>query len=135
MPKFEDHIAQSKRNLTFLEIINNNAPAHLDWQVTVCFYTALHLVNAHLAHFGMQYRSHTDVKFHINPENVTSLMRLPEDIYLAYEALFSNSRRSRYLVNQKDNNLKSETMAFTSGKHLGKAIRHLNTICLYFSQQ
>lgn len=134
MPKFQDHITQANKNLAFLEIINHTAPEHHDWQVTTCFYTALHLVNAHLAHFDMQYRSHTDVKYAINPHNSTSIMRLPEDIYVAYESLFSHSRRSRYLINNKDDKLHTDIMAFTGSKHLAKVIRHLDTICIYFAQ-
>jgi hypothetical protein len=62
MPQFADHIKQANSNFLFLKSVNQTSPAHVDWQVTVCFYTALHLVNAHLAKYNQQFRNHTDVK-------------------------------------------------------------------------
>jgi hypothetical protein len=132
VPQFDDHIKQAKSNLSFLEIINQSAPIHFDWQVTACFYAALHLVNAHLANFGQQYRSHTDVKDVINPYNTTSVMKLTPDAYTAYESLFSLSRRARYLINKKDDNLFTDAPFFTHEKHLAKSIRHLEALCCYF---
>lgn len=132
MPRYEDHITQVKSNLNFLKTINEHAPNHLDWQVTTCFYTALHLVNAHLATLNLQYRSHTDVRDIINPYKTLSLGKLPEDEFVAYDSLFSYSRRACYLVNQKDNKLKTEDVFFTYDKHLAKSIRHLEVICQFF---
>jgi hypothetical protein len=62
----EDHLRQATRNLKFLENINQLVTDSMDWQVTACFYTALHLINAHLANFGMQYKTHHDVKMCIS---------------------------------------------------------------------
>ena len=44
MPQFEDHVKQAQHNLKFLENINAGNYDCVDWQVTTCFYTALHLV-------------------------------------------------------------------------------------------
>ena len=99
MPQFEDHIAQAERNFRILEQVNKHIHNSQDWQVTIIFYTALHLVNAHTAKVGLQYRKHSDVMHAINPFNTTSLAKLDENIYVAYESLMSLSRRSRYLVN------------------------------------
>ena len=74
-------------------------PSQFDWQVTICFYTAVHLINCHLANFGLQYRKHKDVKDALNPYTI-SPAKLPEDEYSAYISLQSLSRRSRYLVNE-----------------------------------
>ncbi len=134
MPQFDDHIYQAKENFSFLSIINQTASEHYDWQVTVCFYTSLHLVNAHLAKFNQQFRNHKDVSNVISPYNSTSLMKLPADVYVAYEALFSLSRRSRYLTNMKDDKLKSDIAFFTHEKHLSRAVRHLELIFNYFDQ-
>jgi hypothetical protein len=133
VPKFDDHIIQAKRNLAFLEIINASAPQHIDWQVTVCFYAALHLVNAHLAKNGQQYRTHIDVKAHISPFGSLPIMAIPKDEYAAYESLFSLSRRARYLVNETEKD--ATDAAFTKDKHLAKAIRHLECLCSYFSNK
>ena len=133
MPKFEEHIQQAEHNLEFLANINETIPNCIDWQITVCFYTALHLVNAHLSKFGHQYRKHTDVQHAINPEVQISPSKLPEDEYVAYTALQQLSRRSRYLVNEKDSKLKETAAARTYDTHLSKAIKHLDRLSHYFS--
>ena len=133
MAQYDDHIKQAKRNLVFLSNINNNITDCIDWQVTTCFYTAVHLVNAHLSKFALQYRNHTDVKDALNPENQLSLTKLPESEYIAYIKLQSLSRRSRYLVEEGDRNLNATQAFITYDKHLGKAIRHLNILIIYFS--
>jgi len=131
LPSFSDHVNQFSRNLQFLEGINGHLPDQFDWQVTVCFYTALHLMNAHLAKFGMQYRTHSDVTGEINPENLTSIMKIPEDPYAAYVSLLNLSRRARYLCSEKKSK-DSNIAFFTYDKHLAKAIRHLETIIAWF---
>ncbi len=138
MAQFDEHIQQAKRNLQFLELINKSHPGFCDWQVTVCFYTALHFVNAHISNFGMQYRKHVDVKDAINPRNRNSLnsgSSLPDNEYLAYTKLQSLSRRSRYLVNEKDGNLSSTTASLTYEVHFKRALMHLNTVIKYISNQ
>ncbi len=107
----------------------------MDWQVTVCFYAALHLVNAHLATFNLQYRSHTNVKQALNPEKAISPSKLPEEEYVAYTALQMLSRRSRYLVNEKDGQIGATSAAYTNEKHLAKAIRHIDRLANYFRQR
>lgn len=132
MASFEDHISQAKRNLMFFQEVNSKIKDSTDWQVTVCFYTALHLVNAHLSKFSLQYRRHTDVKNALNPLHKLSPSQLPEDQYIAYATLQMLSRRSRYLVNEKDKNIGSNKANFTYDKHLAKAIKHLDTLILHF---
>lgn len=114
-----------------------NGQQFVDWQVTTCFYCAVHLVNAHLSLHNMQYRKHVDVKDAINPKNAQSISNnssFPDDVYLAYTKLQSLSRRSRYLVNDNDNNLNSDKAALTFDVHLAKAIRHLNTMWEYMNK-
>jgi hypothetical protein len=132
---FDEHINQAKRNLAFLETINHNVTDCTDWQVTVCFYTALHLINAHLSKFDMQYRKHVDVKNALNPERKLSISKLPEDQYVAYTALQMLSRRSRYLVNEKDGKIGLEMAALTYETHLAKAIKHLDCLVLFFKEK
>lgn len=138
MPLFDEHIQQAKHNLQFLEVVNAAGDKYCDWQVTVCFYTSLHLVNAHLSLYNMQYRKHVDVKDAINPKNIRSNnagSALPDKEYLAYTKLQSLSRRSRYLVNEKDGNIGSAQAFFTFDVHLNKALKHLNTLLLFFSKK
>jgi hypothetical protein len=132
---FDEHINQAKRNLKFLESINNNIDNCYDWQATVCFYTSLHLVNAHLSKFNLQYRKHSDVNYALNFTVTTSVSKLPEDEYIAYTSLQSLSRRSRYLVNEKDNNIGNEKAFLTYEKHLAKAIKHLDLLISYFNNK
>lgn len=115
--------------------INTKVTDCYDWQVTVCFYTALHLVNAHLSQYNLQYRKHKDVNYALNFANATSPARLPEDEYLAYTALQSLSRRSRYLVNEKDNNLSSAQAFLTYDKHFARSLRHLNKLLQHFESR
>lgn len=133
MATFQEHINQAKCNITFLQNINNIVDDCIDWQVTVAFYTALHLVNAHISSSGLQYRRHTDVKDVLNPYNKLSLLKLPEDEYTSYVSLQSLSRRARYLVSEKDNNLADATAFFTYEKHLAKAFKHLDVLMRYFT--
>lgn len=134
LPKFEDHITQAKRNLSFLERANASTPEFLDWQVTVCFYTAVHLVNAHLSLYGMQYRRHKDVNAALNPKDMDSInagSSFKESEYLAYKKLQSLSRRSRYLIN--GDRPEEETACLIYDTHLAKSLRHLNTLIKFFT--
>jgi hypothetical protein len=130
---FQEHINQANCNIAFLQSINNAIDNCIDWQVTVAFYTALHLVNAHISSNGLQYRRHTDVKDVLNPYNKLSLLKLPEDEYAAYVSLQSLSRRARYLVSEKDGNIETKTAFLTYEKHLAKAFKHLDLLMQYFT--
>jgi len=135
LPNFSDHIEQAKHNLTFLEFVNQKGLKFLDWQVTTAFYIGVHLVNSHLSTHNMQYRKHVDVKNAINPrqqKSVASGSALPQNEYLAYTKLQSLSRRSRYLVNEKDDNLGTKQAFKTYDIHFARALRHLNTLILFF---
>ena len=132
MALFDEHIAQAMSNFRFLETVNRNVTNYYDWQVTVCFYSALHLVNAHLTKHSLQYRQHKDVNHALNPEVAVSVSKLPMDEYEAYIGLQRLSRRSRYLVNEKDGNVSTEKGFFTYEVHLGRAIRNLDKLMIYF---
>ncbi|SFD13916.1 hypothetical protein SAMN05518672_101670 [Chitinophaga sp. CF118] len=139
MPQFLDHVNQAKHNISFLENINSSNPAgYIDWQVTSCYYVAVRLINAHLANHDMQYRTHVDVKDAINPHSASSIRQgsaLEQTEYLAYVKLQSLSRRSRYLVNEKDDNLNEQKVFLTYDVHFEKALRHLNTLIIYFNKK
>lgn len=134
MPKFVDHIEHSQSNLDFLSFLthNTNEDEYLDWKVTTCFYVAVHIMNAHLANFSLQFRTHVDVDRHINPFTHVNIAKVSENVYVAYQQLSILSRRSRYLVNQK--NLDSSSAAFCKGAHFAKAINKLE-ILLEFSKE
>ena len=135
MASFDEHISQVKRNLLFLEEVNKSVSNSDDWQVTTCFYVAVHLVNAHLSHFGSQYRKHVDVNYALNPEVSTSITKVPEPVYLAYIKLQNLSRRARYLCNDSPGRAGDERAFLTYTKHVAKAIRHLNTLITFFAEK
>lgn len=129
MATYPDYINQAQKNLNFLCQVNSTIPESWDWQVTVSFYTALHLINAHIVQVtGTHYRSHEQVGIAINPYHI-SPAKLPEDVYLGYVKLQALSRRARYLYNEKN---KDDRAHFTYDKHLSRAVRHLDCILKYF---
>ena len=133
MALYEAHIDQAKKNLRFLIETNSNKSVHWDWQVTTCFYVAVHLANAHLAKVAnLHYRTHEDVKNAISP-NPMSIGQLPPSIYLSYAKLEGLSRRSRYLCHQEPSNKEGADIAFfTYDKHFAKAIKNLDKVMEYF---
>lgn len=135
MPSFKEHLLQAERNLAFMQRINTSVPDCDDWQVTACFYAGLHLINAHISNAHLQFRKHKDVENAINPFNRLSPCALPEHVFTAYQKLQVLSRRSRYLVNLKDGKLGDNQAYFTNSKHFSKALRHLDTLLIYFSEK
>lgn len=133
MSSYSDHIAQAKNNLTFLESVNTQFPKVYDWQVTIAFYAALHLVNGHVKKtMGVYHTTHKDLAQMISPQaRIKSPAQLSEDAFVAYEALFILSRRARYLYSVKQ----QKKPSFTYHKHLAKAIRHLNTVMSFLDNQ
>jgi hypothetical protein len=136
---FSEHILQAKNNLVFLSEINKNINNRWDWQVTTCFYSAVHLINAHLVNkTGKNYLSHNQVAEHINPYNNLSVSKLDEETYLSYNKLHQLSRRSRYLLNEnfkKKGVVDVQPACITYDKHLKKAIRHLDNVINYISKE
>lgn len=132
MGTFKEHIQQSHNNIRFLSKISTNLEDCWDWQVTVCFYSALHLINAHVVKkFDANYLSHSKVDEVINPFNDMSLAKLDENIYKSYIKLFQLSRRSRYLLSEnfhKAEKLDIQIACATYSKHLKRAISHLDVI-------
>jgi hypothetical protein len=135
LANFKEHFSQAKRNLDFVVTVNEKVKESWDWQIVSAFYVAVHLVNGHLAYkAGLHYRSHSQVKQALNPNNAESSCILPEDIYTAYQKLEGLSRRARYLCSDDQNN--KESIAFlTQEKHFKKAILQLDTILFFFERE
>lgn len=136
MATFDNHADQAKRNLAFLVGINASHTSNWDWQVTVCYYVAVHLVNAHLARqANLHYRTHDDVKNAINPYR-PNVYPVPTDVYLAYLKLEGLSRRSRYLChdNPAQGSATAEIGHMTYDKHFAKAIKQLDKILKHFNE-
>lgn len=132
MANFADHIAQAQKNLLFLQEISGKLTAqYLDWNVTVCYYVAVHLVNSHIASITNQhYRKHEEVSKALNPNITLSLTKVPEKVYLAYNHLQNLSRRSRYLISDSMSN-RSESANLTYDKHFKRSLVHLDTLIEY----
>lgn len=135
MANFDEHIKQSKQNLTFLNDINLNVDNHWDWKVTVSFYVAVHLINSHIAKKANQhYRSHSEVSNALFPENLTSICKLNDREYTAYKKLQNLSRRARYLCHDDSSN-RSTDVHFTYDRHFAKAIKNLEILLTFIAKE
>lgn len=132
MSRYQAHLKQANANLDFLGIVNNADPTRYDWQTTVAFYSALHLVNAWLCEYGARYRSHHDVKDAINPRTGRP-SAVTDQAYADYQALFRLSRRARYLLDETSAD--ENRVAHTSEKHFAKAMRRLDRLMAYFQAE
>jgi len=79
MPTVQQHIAQWKHNRTFAKSIDK---AYQDWQVTVIFYAALHLVNAALVTLKEPVSNHSDRNLKVKTNSAfASIRRQYLDLY------------------------------------------------------
>jgi len=135
LASFDTHINQAKKNLEFLIETDSRNNKNWDWQITICFYAAVHIVNAHLAKVAnLHYRTHEAVKNAINPFATLSTTKVPQEIYLAYTKLEGLSRRARYLCHEKSVDEPTKEF-FTYDKHFARAIKHLDIILDYFKKE
>ena len=131
MALFDSHLDQAKANLDFLKRINETINNRYDWQITVCFYVAVHLISGYLADkAGKHFQSHSQVLNAINPEGQSSLS-ISEDAYFAYKSLQNLSRRSRYLINDKESEREPSDCFLTHSVHFHKALRYLDEIMTF----
>ena len=137
MAKFDEHVKQATSNLSLLHHTNKSKNDAWDWQVTMCFYTAVHLVNAHIAHKqDLHYRSHKQVKHALNPaKSIPIGTELTEELYKSYVKLQNLSRRSRYLCLDSEDVPESDVAYLTFDKHLAKAIYHLDRLMDFINKE
>jgi hypothetical protein len=132
MASYGSHLAQANKNLQFLQSIS--PIENYEWQVTVCFYVAVHLVNAHLAiKANLHYRTHSQVEQAINPFNNLSPYKLNDTDFLAYSKLHNLSRRARYLIHDNMDN-RDATECLTYSKHLAKSLKNLDSLLSFFEK-
>ena len=91
MPSEGQHISQARSNAQFLSTLRQPPIRHPDWVVTVAFYTALHMIDAHFARTG-QAGSH----FRKHNERNTAVANRLQSIADIYMGLYLASRRARY---------------------------------------
>lgn len=136
MGSFSAHLLQAKTNLQFLQNVNSNISDCWDWQVTTCFYSALHLISAHIVDkTGKNYLSHSQVSNLINFEEQLSVAKVDEQTYISYKKLQLLSRRSRYLIalSEQSKGVSIQPVCLTYDRHFKKAIYHLDKVMDYVS--
>jgi hypothetical protein len=101
MADFNRHLLRVQENVEFLKQIRTLQPRNWDWEVTVCYYVAVHLVNAHLAKSNLHPITHDETKKIINPQGVFDNQRLPEKVYEEFMFLTNQSRVSRYMYHPR----------------------------------
>ena len=128
MALFDSHINQAKANLDFLKHINETINNRYDWQITVCFYVAVHLISGYIADKASKhFQSHAQTLNAINPDG-HSLLSISEDAYFAYKSLQNLSRRSRYLINDKETEKAPTDCFLTHSVHFHKSLRYLDEV-------
>jgi hypothetical protein len=96
-PDAKRHLEKARSNFVLYSRLKSDA-THLDWAVTVLFYTALHLVQAHIVESAA-------TGFDIprdHPERDSSVARLLPELYTHYRFLSSRSQWARYHVDKPD---------------------------------
>jgi hypothetical protein len=130
---FDDHIRQAKGNISILSEFNQKIENGWDWQVTITYYVAVHLMNAHLAKkANLHYKTLEQVKNALFSQ--TSVAKIPDDVYTSYVKLEGLSRRSRYLCHE-DNSGQPQLPFLTYDKHLKKALKNLDKIISFISKE
>lgn len=121
----EHHFNQAQHNLRLLEQINQSQQ-FWDWQTTILFYSALHLVNGHIFRTtGTRYNSHSDVAniiHHLNPNPAS----LPKQFGIDYGKLQNLSRTARYLY---DSESKEDRIVKSGQDNLVKAVYLYEKVC------
>jgi len=90
MPSDVAHLRQAARNAGFLAALRQRATGSPEWAITVAFYTAVHLVEAHFA------RSQPAVHCRSHADRLTQVSLRLRAIEAEYWALYVASRRARY---------------------------------------
>lgn len=125
MPKEPDHLQRTRDNLDFL--IANQSSTHLHWLVTTTYYTALHLIDAHLSKLNIHPPNHDKRKEVIQAASPFKGASVTSGCYSSYCALEGLSRMARYMCNEK-NNGNSDQAHPTGPRHLKEALRHLTIV-------
>lgn len=91
------HLEQARANRDHAEFLvaqRPSDPTAMQWAVTAAFYCAVHCIEAHLATFGVDSRSHADRGYHMS----VLAYGIPDVVADAYAALKRRSMGARYLM-------------------------------------
>lgn len=90
--QFEDHVHRAKKNLEVLGVLNRYSHVDYSWQVTLCFYTAVHLINSHLSYVaGETFNTHVSTLNRIDPGSPLNIHAVSHTAYKAYLRLHNRS--------------------------------------------
>jgi hypothetical protein len=130
MASFSDHILQAEHNLAYLrQIIHQLHPRNLSWEVTVCYYVAVHLVNAHIeSQLKVSYQSHDRIKKALFYDRHSSA-RISKQAFDTYNQLTRLSRIARYLFDSQT----ALTPVQITQQHRADAELYLNRLIAYFN--
>lgn len=120
MPAQRQHWLQAEHNEQFLSSLDLDQTPFLDWAITVCFYAALHYVDAYLALLGLHPSTHSE-----REKEVRHRLR---PLYFHYRSLKRHSLDARYGAFQVD-----PTTVFTSNLVKGLQSRQLAAIRSYIT--
>lgn len=128
-PLHKAFLEQALRNLRSLSAFSA-LPNCCDWQITVCFYTSVHLLKSHLARHNETATKHEMLKHKISDNNtvIPSPCIFPERGRLAHRSLEQLSHESRYVFSDGGNPSIDVTMPIFSDGKLLEAVRKLNTV-------
>jgi len=133
MVSFEEHLQQAKSNLSALRVMLDTD--HFDWQVTISFYVALHLLSAHMAFQGVHVSTHKKARDNLLSLAEKNNVKADSDIFSYYDMLEGLSREARYLHNgESPKNAPVQALFVKHGK-ASDALRSLNNIMIYFSRK
>ena len=127
MATFDEHLTQAKSNIAFLEHLSSTGK-YIDWQITACFYVAVHLANAHIAkQEGKNFRAHIDVTDSLNPfKDYPS--KVSERVFTSFQRLHNLSRKARYLVPPTSQDDGVVPACYAAPRHLITSVQSLDII-------
>lgn len=94
----QKHIDQASHNQKFHDSIDSQFGGEFyDWKITVLFYVAIHYLKALASKKGMDIGdTHHEIEYSVNPDRVSSKMKITRTAWREYKNLFNYSRTSRY---------------------------------------
>lgn len=111
MPSNADHIAQALHNEEFAVSLKTKL-TYKDWLITVCFYSALHYIEAHFFNIPAIQHSITTIpkdpstgKWQCSEHGWRMKLvqrNLPPNVYIHFKKLHANSTTARYLDTNKN---------------------------------
>ncbi len=130
MANFSDHVSQAKKNIEVLKGLNKDSQFEHEWQITVAYYVALHLLHAFIADKSdLHPTNHNYLKGMIEPGTTFSNTELEDNVYSSYAHLEILSRKSRYLCVGKAN---PEKAVYATNKDFQRSIQYLDKVICFF---